>query len=349
MNILYIGMDNTLYEGRSLEVRVADIMAQQGNFVHLVTERLPKYGEDEKPENMANYVMPVNRGLNDKQMAMLLSLDYDAIFASSISGVSIITYLGAKKKLPTICQVLDIPVWRLKYKHWTEEWKPRFEAAIQCSKLIANHSIAQNVLQQTLDDKCPPVEIIYYGIDGHTADSVGYPPQEKATLIVSRQVWYKGIDQLIYAMVGVEDLELRIVGSGNDNFRLYETACMAAIKARFYGAISDTQKFLEIKKSMFGVYPNICKFIGGLFPLESLYCEKPCIVYDLPVSREIYLDHVEYVKPYDINALRQKMRWLAENPSYCKKRGKEGKKFVSEHRTFEHQTLQLLRVMEESL
>jgi len=347
MEILYVGMDNTTYEGRSLEVRVADVIAQKGNTVHLVTERLPRYGEEEKPKKIVNYAMPVNRGLNTDQMSTLLGLNYDAIFASSISGVPIITYLAKKKKLPAVCQVLDVPLWRLKYKHWQDEWRPRFEAAILCDKLVVNHSVTRNTLRQILGERCPPVEIVHYGMDTHTADSIDCQSEENAVFFVSRHVWYKGIDQLIYAMVGLDDLELRIAGTGEDSFRLFETACMAGVKTRFLGAINDERKFLEIKKAMFGVYPNICKFIGGLFPLESLYCEKPCIVYDLPVSREIYLKHVEYTTPYDINGLRKKIRWLAEDSSYRQERGKEGKKFVSEHRTFEHQALQLLKIMDE--
>lgn len=50
--------------------------------------------------------------------------------------------------------------------------------------------------------------------------------------------------------------------------------------------ISDFEKFTELKRSKLLVFPSF--FEGfGYPPVEALYCNVPCIAYDLPVLREV--------------------------------------------------------------
>ena len=82
-------------------------------------------------------------------------------------------------------------------------------------------------------------------------------------------------------------------------------------KARQYGIeleiltrISDEEKFRQLKRASLMLFPSF--FEGfGLPPVEALYCNVPCIAFDLPVLREVSGDGLIYVERGNIAAFRK--------------------------------------------
>jgi glycosyltransferase involved in cell wall biosynthesis len=74
------------------------------------------------------------------------------------------------------------------------------------------------------------------------------------------------------------------------------------LSVRFLTRLPDTRKFEEIKKSRLMLF--LSRFEGfGYPPIESQFCDVACIVYDLPVLREVSGDGLIYVKAGDVSGL----------------------------------------------
>lgn len=356
MRILMFGMDVTNYGSPSLEIRVGNYLAHLGHPTCLFVEREPKFDKDEKSDNFEVNVLPVasfslgRTELTSDQISLILSKgkDCDVIYGSSITSVMLTIYFAEKLNLPVVSLVHDVPSWRFAFKEYVEQWKRWLGLLAKSTKTIAVTEATKNTLKRfipTLD-----VEVIYYGIDHVTADSVPEPKQEDCMCSVSRHVWYKALELLFYTIKKFNlSYPLKLIGGGPETRRYIETASYCRAQAVFLGPVSDKEKFKTIKASRFGVYPDICEYISGLFPLESLYCKRPCIVWDTPVNRERFQNAVEYVPIFDLESLGEKISFMIENPDYCRKRGKEGRKFVAENRTYKQLSNGLLRVMEECL
>ncbi|GBU19558.1 MULTISPECIES: glycosyltransferase [Methylobacterium] len=98
----------------------------------------------------------------------------------------------------------------------------------------------------------------------------------------------------------------------------YHRAALAA--AERYGLsleikhlVSDAQKFIELKRARFLLYPS--RFEGyGIPPIEALSCGTPCVCYDLPVFREVCADALHSAPVGDIGALRTRIREVLAAP-----------------------------------
>ncbi|TPG60611.1 glycosyltransferase [Roseomonas nepalensis] len=71
--------------------------------------------------------------------------------------------------------------------------------------------------------------------------------------------------------------------------------------------LSDTEKFVELRRARLLLYPS--RFEGyGIPPIEALACATPCVCYDLPVLREVCGDALLTSPPGDIPALQANIR-----------------------------------------
>lgn len=81
-----------------------------------------------------------------------------------------------------------------------------------------------------------------------------------------------------------------------ERISLLRKASGYGVKIEFKFAISDAEKFKEIKQSSLLLFPSL--FEGyGYPPIEAGYCGVPCVCFDLDVLKEVNHDQVVYV-PY---------------------------------------------------
>lgn len=94
-----------------------------------------------------------------------------------------------------------------------------------------------------------------------------------------------------------------------------------AIDARKFGVelelrhkLSDREKFKEIARARLMLFPSL--FEGfGYPPVEALYCNTPCVAFDLPVLREICKDHLLYAEHNNWEDFREQISaTLAKEP-----------------------------------
>lgn len=362
MKILSIGLDNTPYPDRSLEVRVADYMAQQGHQVHLVVERRPKYWGDQ-PKNLDVTIGPVVQiALNQIQpppdfVGKLLNMDYDIIFCSSVSGAKLGHLLSQRKGVPWVIQVLDVPAYRFVFEHYRVQWNEWLSLVKEANHVVVNTEVCRQILRRLWDSYSPatasklPMTTIYYGVDHVTADEAKpLTSDEPFISMVGRLVWDKAFELLFYAMQArSETMPVKIVGSGPEFARLVETAALCKVPVDFRGAHSDLEKFGVIKGSKFGVYTDINTFKSGLFPLECLVTGRPCIAWDTPVNRERYSDYVQYIPYLDIKKLSEEVHLWWGTSQALDSRGERGRKWVMENRTYKQHSEKLIQVFEQTL
>jgi len=173
--------------------------------------------------------------------------------------------------------------------------------------------------EHTLFRHCgPPINSI-------VADSVQQPPKQKQILCITRMGTrnaHKGGGELLKALCPALKgyTLLLMIGSGNVDDALMEELTQRANK---FGAevevacsLTDREKFNRIKQSSMMLF--LSHFEGfGYPPVEAEYCDVPCIVYDLPVLREVSGEGLIYVPPGDGEALREAITAVVEGHPDC--------------------------------
>ncbi len=153
----------------------------------------------------------------------------------------------------------------------------------------------------------------YPSINSLVADRVKIKKREKQIICITRFVKgdkHKGGQELLKILgpqlsghtlailIGVKTIPATVKELLIENAQRYE------VKIKLLHGLNDYQKFKEIKRSKLMIFLSF--FEGfGLPPIEALYCQTPCIAYDLPVLREVSGDGLIYVPPGDDRALQE--------------------------------------------
>ena len=161
----------------------------------------------------------------------------------------------------------------------------------------------------------------------------GREVKEKYVLYAGRMVGYKGVDILIRAMGEVQkavDLELVLVGDGEDRRWLEEMAERLGVRARFTGRLERRVFIDTISRAEMLVLPTQCRLEAfGIVLLEAMACGTPVLAYDTPGVNEvarsggcIYSSQEELSEL--IVRLHQSPKWRAEL-------GRKGRSAVEEN------------------
>ena len=107
-------------------------------------------------------------------------------------------------------------------------------------------------------------------------------------------------------LVGISTVQEDILSA------LTKRANQTGVRLRFLEGADDREKFLEIKRSRCMLF--LSRFEGfGYPPVEALYSGTPCIVFDLPVLREISGEGLIYVVPGDYSRLRSEIQRVLDD------------------------------------
>jgi glycosyltransferase involved in cell wall biosynthesis len=155
-----------------------------------------------------------------------------------------------------------------------------------------------------------------------TADTIFSPGDaEKQIIIISRfgsASKHKGmadVEAIITPkLAGYTLAFISGTSKGDDDAEIarINALCEAAgAKMKLLKSITDADKFKEIRKSHFMVFPSY--FEGyGYPPVEALYMGRPVVCYDLPVLREITGGICNFVPKGDSTALREAVNALID-------------------------------------
>ena len=163
--------------------------------------------------------------------------------------------------------------------------------------------------------------------------------EDHMILFLGRIHKVKGIDFLIKSFSELtkemNDVVLVIIGS-DDGYReegekLIKTLNLGN-RIKFVGFVDEKDKLSAYIDADVLVYPAIHE-IFGLVPFEAIICGTPVIVADDCGCGELVEESgAGYLVRYgDIEGLKEKMKWVIENPEEGKEMVERGKKYIEEN------------------
>lgn len=182
----------------------------------------------------------------------------------------------------------------------------RYADLILCNSRLSR-DMARGFFTQSpaaFDYLCPPIHC-------RIADAVPAPPKpDERVLLISRFTpRYKNAHRFVEILSDAcRGFEFVLLENGLMNaatLEAYGAACSRyGASFRSARAVGEREKFELIKSSILTVYPST--FEGyGLPPVESLYCEVPCVAFDLPVLRQVHGSDLIYARKGDFSDFRR--------------------------------------------
>lgn len=349
MKLLFVVTNRNPRGGRYSVIKIAEALAERGHSVTLACARYPVYfkGHRNPIEINVRHQIPFyfkGCGFLDRlwgrayDWAILSPLvaekKFDYIFGLQKEDAIRAVRLGRKHKVPVVNFVFESPIWIERVwrsfegnQKFQKSWEKVRRSLIISDKIIAISELAKTETERWLGREVAGVA--HPGIDSVLADSVPEPQKGYQLIYVGALEARKNIDETIIALSKLDQRpKFVICGEGELKGELKRLAHRLRVECEFRGEVSDYEKWAEIKRSLFMVFPT--SFEGfGMPPAEALYCKIPCIASDLPILREIYGDKLEYFPPHDIDRLAEGMRFMLERSDYRKRRGEEGYRYVS--------------------
>lgn len=159
-------------------------------------------------------------------------------------------------------------------------------------------------------------------------------------LFVGRLTYYKGLSYLIHAVAGLDDVELRIVGTGEEGDSLKRLANRLEAGARvvFLGSLSDNDVAVELSDCDCLCLPSIERTEAfGMVLLEAMRAGRATLATRVAGSGMGWVvsdgESGLLVDPENDLAIRAALETLRDNPSTCSRMGAAGQKRFIENFT----------------
>lgn len=352
MNVLVVSFDTSNFGGNdNWQISIAKKLANLGNNILLYTPIETTVNKEYEGDiEISNF--------DDREEVIedaVLRTSYDLVLGLSQTTAPQVHKISKEIDKPSVIQILDIP-WKLFKKNLYLNrdflfWLKRFYYMRSADGiLLMNPQTEKDFHKNFLDHFIDPghQKMVKWGIDTDIADKVSEQEEKDQIAFVSRLVDYKGLDYGIKALSRLEESpKLVVVGDGEMRTEWEDLAEELDVDSDFKGALSDKEKFKEIKKSKYLIYPSTLENVAGGSIYEALYCKKPAICFDLSGLEDLIGSYADTVPKKDVNALSEKMKLLNSNKDYRQKRGEEGHKHVKNNLTQETHAQDINKFLEE--
>ena len=222
-------------------------------------------------------------------------------------------------------------------RHFNDRaWGFRRELYKRVDYVVTSNPYCQEWTKQWIGEDPRKIVACVPPLNFKIADGVPEQDEKHEVVFISRMVDYKRPMDVLEVVQRVDrNLAVNFIGTHSSlSKRVSDVAQREKIRINFYTAITEEEKFRIIKRSKFMIFPTA--FEGyGLPPAEALYCNKPCVAYDIPILRENYKDVLEFAKNRDTLDLCAKAKRLLDDPEYRRQRGIEGHSFIKNRLSFE--------------
>ena len=247
--------------------------------------------------------------------------NFDFIIGSQRKTAIKAQQLGGIFNVPVVNFVFETPVWlEEKWPEWGDLYRNRirlkkawkkYKISLEKSDIvISNSKITKNEVNKWANTSIDC--IAYPGVSQDAYRSVK-TKKSNQIIYVGRLEANKNIHEIIEA-ISLIDTKVRLVvcGTGSQNDSLKRLANKKGVSVSFKGNVTDEQKWIELKKSLFMVFPS--SFEGfGMPPMEAMAVGIPCICSDIPIFKEVYQDNVEYFPEHDVLELSKKIEYFLKN------------------------------------
>ncbi|MCL5030747.1 MAG: glycosyltransferase [Bacteroidetes bacterium] len=197
--------------------------------------------------------------------------------------------------------------WNIYYqnKKIRKRWE-QFRSALRSSEMvISNSKLSKKYAEAWLERE--DISVVYPGVDLESGYNKGDDKKIYDIIYLGRLEKHKNVHEILKASaICPYSPNIAIVGQGEEKFNLENIASTLGITCRFFGKISDEDKWRLLSQSRLMVYPT--SFEGfGIPPAEAIACGVICIASDLPILHEIYGDSLIYFREHDISDLALKI------------------------------------------
>jgi glycosyltransferase involved in cell wall biosynthesis len=178
---------------------------------------------------------------------------------------------------------------------------------------------------RTHDVPVIPMGIETSAFDGPTG------PRAREVLFLGRFIPVKGVEVLIDAMARIPDASLTLAGDGPLASALKARAALLGARVRFPGVIHGVLKDRALSRAAILAVPSVV-LPGGRtegFPvvvLEGMAAGCAVVASDVGGIGEVVRDgwNGVLVKPGEVEALAERIRWLLDRPELCAQLGQRG-------------------------
>jgi glycosyltransferase involved in cell wall biosynthesis len=238
-----------------------------------------------------------------------------------------------------------------------------YKILVDATKIIAV-SKEEAMFDKLMGADDEKISIIYNGMDIESFKNLPeygsfrkkYEINGSMMLYLGRIHKSKGIDFTIKAFSKlineINDVTLVIAGS-DDGYKAELEKLIERLnlsdKVKFTGFVDENNKISAYVDADLFVHTVVYMGGVGLTPLEAILCDTPVIVTEEcgEVVREANCGYlVEYG---DINDLKEKMKWVIENPEEGNEMVERGKKYIMENLTWDKVVRRVEEVYETSL
>jgi len=262
--------------------------------------------------------------------------------------------LGRKYNIKVANIIFETPLWLEKqWNAWSEIWRSskalrskwqNFKTSLQKSDIII--AISQMTAKETKKWCGREVEgVVYPGFIIPDRIKNIEIPKENQIIFVGRLVNNKNVADILKALKLIENPpKLVICGNGDEYHNLVSLSNKLNLRCDFMGKVDEEKKWLEIKKSLFMVFPS--SFEGfGMPPMEALAVGTPCICSNIPILCELYGEYVDYVEVHDIKMMAEKIKLLATDKNYREMSASRGKNYIGENFGWERAASQIETIL----
>lgn len=197
--------------------------------------------------------------------------------------------------------------------------------------------------------------VISAGVDPAKFSPDGNAARSEGVLYVGRILPHKGIDVLVRAIPA--DLPLQIVGCQADASYCQDLRKLGAGKQIAMRVDYDDRQLVEayrralcvvlpsVERTMYGSVGASPELLGQTL-LEGMACGTPVIGSAIGGIPEVITDGITgfLIPPGDVEMLRERIRWLHENPAEAARMGAAGRQMVLEKFTWPQVVLRCLEI-----
>lgn len=206
--------------------------------------------------------------------------------------------MAEKLTLPWTMMILDIPTDLIeKDEKRYKMWEKHFEILKDANSVIFNTWIARQQYYKWAGRETPAENVIPYAFNVvEEYDKSGIDMKGDYVLSICRLTPLKNCNAIPRALA-LLDTKLTYISIGRDGGDLKNIRQLCnenLIPFVHYEKVTDKEKFNLIKGCSMLIYPQNTKYIGGLSPLEAMYCGKPVIAKYYPVLTQLYDKHASY-------------------------------------------------------
>jgi glycosyltransferase involved in cell wall biosynthesis len=155
---------------------------------------------------------------------------------------------------------------------------------------------------------------------------------------VGRLVTLKNIDMLIEALSFFPQIQLVLIGEGEELPNLLKLAQTKKVHIQYLGQIPNWQIPIEINRSQIFILPSSSEGHPKAL-IEAMACGAAVIGTDVPGIREIIIHgKTGWLSPVDIDSLKIAINSLLVNPSLRSELGRNARQFICDNYSLEQIT-----------